>query len=392
MAKIILGVSGSVACYRAADLARDLMRAGHEVRACLTRSAAEFVTPALFEALTTQPCLVDAFEEPERGRMAHIDWARWADAVAVAPATAHTINQLADGGAADMLTTICLATAAPLVIAPAMNPSMLAHEATQAGLERLRGRAAAIVEPGEGIVACGEQGQGRLASNADIAAAIELVLRRSSLLKGRRALITSGPTEEPIDSVRYLSNRSSGKMGSALARAAILMGAETIVVAGPQRAALPVQARVISVRTALEMQTAALAIEADIIIGAAAVADYRPAEAASGKIRRSEEALVLQLVPNPDIIASLAQARPRARVIAFAAEPDDSLEEAMSKARRKGVWGIAVNDISRGDIGFGSAENELTLLAQDRTPETSGRQSKLGCALWLLERAAEGLE
>jgi phosphopantothenoylcysteine decarboxylase/phosphopantothenate--cysteine ligase len=324
--------------------------------------------------------------------MAHIDWARWADAVAVAPATAHTINQLADGGAADMLTTICLATAAPLVIAPAMNPSMLAHEATQAGLERLRGRAAAIVEPGEGIVACGEQGQGRLASNADIAAAIELVLRRSSLLKGRRALITSGPTEEPIDSVRYLSNRSSGKMGSALARAAILMGAETIVVAGPQRAALPVQARVISVRTALEMQTAALAIEADIIIGAAAVADYRPAEAASGKIRRSEEALVLQLVPNPDIIASLAQARPRARVIAFAAEPDDSLEEAMSKARRKGVWGIAVNDISRGDIGFGSAENELTLLAQDRTPETSGRQSKLGCALWLLERAAEGLE
>lgn len=391
MARIVLGVTGSVACYRAADLARDLMRAGHEVRVCLTRSAAKFVAPALFEALTTQPCLVDAFEEPERGRMAHIDWARWADAVLVAPATATSISRLAQGEAVDMLTTIAVATEAPLLVAPAMNPAMLAHEATQESLAKLRSRAAVIIEPGEGVVACGEQGQGKLALNADIAAAVELVLRRSQALAGKRVLITSGPTEEPIDAARYLTNRSSGKMGAALARAALLMGAKVTVVAGPQRAALPLQATVMPVRTAQDMLAAALAVEADLIVGAAAVADFRPAHPSQGKLRREGSGLTLELTENPDIIAQLASARPAARVVAFAAEPGDGLDYAQEKARHKGVWGIAVNDISRSDVGFGASENELTLLAEGREPTHSGQKGKLECALWLLEQCAEGL-
>ena len=391
---LVLGVSGSVAAYRAADLARELMRAGFTVRVCLTDSAQKFVLPALFEALTGQPCLVDTFEEPVPGRMAHIDWARHADAILIAPATANTINKIAAGVGEDMLTTIALATTKPFVVAPAMNPQMYAHDTTQASLRRLEERGVFIVQPTEGDVACGENGQGKLASVPAIIAAVQEVVGRPHLLKGQRVLITSGPTQEPIDDVRFISNRSSGKMGAALARAALVLGAEVSVVSGPVRVAYPTKATVVQVATALDMLEAArqLAHDADLIIGAAAVADYRMANPVEGKMRRSSEHLVLELIPNPDIIAELAQAFPSAQVIGFAAEPDPSLDTAREKIIRKGLRAIAVNDIGRSDIGFEVDYNEITLLWADGRAESSGRRSKLQCALWLMTQLVTPLD
>ncbi len=393
MRRVVLGVSGSVAAYRAADLARDLMRASYEVRVCLTDSACEFVRPALFEALTGQPCLQGVFEEPERGRMAHIDWARAADVLLVAPATANVLAKLANGVADDMLTTLALAYDGPVVLAPAMNPSMYAHEAVQGALTTLRERGAEIVDPDEGDVACGESGQGKLASNARIVDAAVEAAHRSTALEGKTVLVTTGPTREPIDSVRYITNRSSGRMGAAVARAAKQMGARVVVVTGPTGAALPAGIEVVRVETAAQMLAACLlhASAADVIVGAAAVADYRPAAAESGKRRRREGSWRLELVPNPDVLQALANARkPGALAIGFAAEPDGELEHARAKIAAKGLDAIAVNDVSRADIGFDAPDNELTLLFAGGGTETSGKRSKAACARWLLERVLAG--
>ncbi|MEI7576172.1 MAG: bifunctional phosphopantothenoylcysteine decarboxylase/phosphopantothenate--cysteine ligase CoaBC [Armatimonadota bacterium] len=383
----VLGVSGSVAAYRAADLARELMRSGFTVRVCLTDAAQEFVSVSLFEALTGQPCLVDTFEEPERGRMAHIDWARTADVVVVAPATANTLNKLAGGVGDDMLTTLCLASTKPLVLAPAMNPQMYLHDATQASLSVLAERGAEIVEPLEGDVACGENGQGKLASIPAIVAAVISVVSESSVLKGRRVLITSGPTREPIDDVRYITNRSSGKMGSALARSALRLGAEVTVVAGPQTARLPAGATVVRVETAHEMHDAALGLSGfDYIVGAAAVADYHVTNRVSGKMRRSSESVSLELAPNPDIIAALAAANPSATVIGFAAEPTSDLSIASAKLKRKGLFAIAANDVSQTGQGFDTETNRLDLVFADGRTVSSGLVSKAQCAKWFWEQ------
>jgi len=388
MARVVLGVSGSVAAYRACDLARELKRAGFEVRVCLTDAAERFVSRALFEALTGRPCLQDTFEEPEAGRMAHIDWARSASVLVVAPATANTLAKLAHGVGDDMLTTLALAYRGPVVVAPAMNPAMYAHEATRANLATLRARSIDVVEPAEGDVACGENGQGKLASIATIVDAVFEASHRSERLAGKTVLITAGPTEEPLDDVRMLTNRSSGKMGFALARAARDMGARVIVVAGPTSATPPSDVEVFRVQTAEQMLATALAHvgEADLVVAAAAVADYRPAERAPGKMRRSLEGIEVRLVPNPDIVAALASANPRAQVVAFAAEPGDGLETPKEKMARKGVTAIAVNDVSRADIGFDSEDNELVLLTHDGQEPRSGKRSKLACARWLLEQ------
>lgn len=388
---VLLGVSGSVAAYRAADLAREMMRDGHTVRTCLTTSASKFVTPALFEALTSQPCLVGPFEEPEPGRMAHLDWAKWADLLIVAPATANVISKLAYGIADDMLSTIAVATDAPLLVAPAMNPHMYASEQNQAAIAVLAKRALSIVEPIEGDVACGDFGQGKLASIAQIVTEARAILARSSLLKGKRVLITSGPTQEPIDSVRFLTNRSSGKMGAALARAALVMGAEVSVIAGPSSAHYPIAATVVNVRTAAEMLEAGkdLAPSADIMIGAAAVADYHSEEVIPGKMRRSAEPLDLRFIPNPDVIAELVKLNPKAIGVGFAAEPGADLTVVREKLQRKGLAAIAANDVSRSDIGFDADQNELTLVRPHGEPAKSGLRSKLGCALWLLEQLAD---
>ncbi|MBS1702234.1 MAG: bifunctional phosphopantothenoylcysteine decarboxylase/phosphopantothenate--cysteine ligase CoaBC [Armatimonadetes bacterium] len=387
---VLLGVSGSIAAYRAADLARELMRSGHSVRACLTDAAQNFVSAVLFETLTGNPCLTDTFQEPIPGRMAHIDWARQADIVVIAPATANTINKIAQGIGDDMLTTLALVSTRPMVVAPAMNPQMYLNDTVQASLQTLHDRGIRIVEPAEGDVACGEHGQGKLASIAEIVQAVQETLATSQLLAGKRVLITSGPTQEPIDSVRYLSNRSSGKMGSALARAALQMGATVTVVAGPQTEPLPLGADVHRVTTALEMHARSLdfAAESDFIIGVAAVADYRVAEPVVGKIRRESSELHLELVANPDIIADLAKAAPKAVVVGFAAEPTSDVSVAQAKIMRKGLAAIAANDVSDPAIGFGSDRNRLQLVFADGQVLDSGQRSKFSCAWWLLEAIA----
>jgi phosphopantothenoylcysteine decarboxylase/phosphopantothenate--cysteine ligase len=246
-----------------------------------------------------------------------------------------------------------------------------------------------VVEPSEGEVACGEQGQGKLASVAEITSAVVTVARTSQLLKGKKVLVTSGPTEEPVDDVRLLTNRSSGKMGAAVARAALLMGAEVTVVAGPQSAPLPMQSNNVRVRTAQEMLAAALpfASGSDLIVGVAAVADYRPAERFEGKLRSGSLGEV-KLVPNPDVIAALAT-ECRGTVVAFAAEPDGGLDAARAKIEKKGVHAVAVNDVGRSDIAFDSDYNDLTLLFADGRSVSSGRMGKLQCALWLFTQVCE---
>jgi phosphopantothenoylcysteine decarboxylase/phosphopantothenate--cysteine ligase len=389
---LVLGVSGSIAAYRAADLARELMRAGFTVRVCLTDAAQGFVTPALFEALTGQPCLVAVFEEPDRGRMAHIDWARQADLMVLAPATANTLNKIAHGIGDDMLTTLALAYEGRMVAAPAMNPAMYLNPETQASIEALKARGVVFVEPQEGDVACGENGQGKLASIPAIVAAVRSVAQVGRLWEGKNLLLTMGPTQEPIDDVRFLTNRSSGRMGAALAQAAVWMGANVRVVTGPTGIALPRSAEVVRVRTALEMRQAGLAMasDCDLLIGAAAVADYRPANYTRGKVRRAEAEIVLPLVANPDVLKDLAAAvPPECLKLGFAAEPSEGEEYARGKLERKGLDGIALNDISRADVGFESSDNELALVTRDRPTLKSGKRSKLECALWLLEQAAE---
>lgn len=387
---LILGVCGSVSAYRACDLARDLMRQGWDVRVCLTDAASQFVTAAQFDALTGNPCLSGVFEEPIPGRMAHIDWARQAKMLVIAPATANTICKLAQGQADDMLTAIALATNAPLVLAPAMNPTMYAGEPVVLAMEVLSQRAAVIVEPQEGDVACGEHGQGKLATNESILRAVNDVRQSSSMLAGQKVLITSGPTHEPIDSVRFIGNRSSGKMGAALARAALLAGAaDVVVIAGPGTAKYPLTARVIRVQTAAEMLEAARSevVGADWVVGAAAVADYRPENPVDGKIRRSGEPLEVKLIANPDIIAELSKsAKPGCRVVGFAAEPSTDTAIAQEKLKRKGLIAIAHNDVSNAEIGFESDKNQVTLMLNDGSSRTSPLASKLVVARWIFEQ------
>ncbi|HMS54312.1 MAG TPA: bifunctional phosphopantothenoylcysteine decarboxylase/phosphopantothenate--cysteine ligase CoaBC, partial [Fimbriimonadaceae bacterium] len=263
------------------------------------------------------------------------------------------------------------------------------HAATQAALATLQERGHLIIEPAEGDVACGENGQGKLASNASIVREVLDFARFTEVLAGKRVLITGGPTREPIDGVRFLSNRSSGKMAAALAQAAIWMGADTTVVSGPVDLNYPLRAKVVRVETAQQMLDACLdSVEnADLVIGCAAVADYRVKTVTPGKIRRSEGALELKLIPNPDIIAQLA-ARCPGRVVGFAAEPTDDPTIAMEKLKRKGLYAIAANDVSRTDIGFGSNYNEISLIYADGRFAQSGRQTKLSCAQWLLTELA----
>jgi len=382
----ILGVTGSIAAYRAADVARELMRAGLEVRACLSHAALQFVTPALFEGLTGHPCLTHAFDEPERGRMAHIDWAREANVLIVCPATANAIAHLAEGKGLDMFTTIALATDAPLVVCPAMNPHMYAHPATQASLETLRERGASIIEPQEGDVACGEHGEGKLAATERIVSETLLAATKSELYRGLTIVVTAGPTYEPIDPVRFLANRSSGKMGYSIAEAARRMGAEVRLITGPTH--LRAHPRVSVERVATTEQMLAATLEAtagaDLLVGAAAVADFRAATPSKEKIRR-EGNMTLSLVPNPDILATVASQRPELTVIGFAAEAGYDEAAARRKMDAKGLAAIFLNDVSRPDIGFDSEENEGVLLLRGGESVRFDKAPKARIAWTLLE-------
>ncbi|MEO7454425.1 MAG: bifunctional phosphopantothenoylcysteine decarboxylase/phosphopantothenate--cysteine ligase CoaBC [Fimbriimonadales bacterium] len=389
MKTVVVGVTGSVAAYRAADVCRELMRRGFTVRVCLTRSAEQFVTRSLFEALTGGPVLTDVFDEPERGRMAHIDWAREASCILVCPATANAIATLACGQADDMFSTLVSASDASLVLAPAMNPQMYASQANLENMALLTGRGAVFVEPDEGDVACGEQGQGKLAEANRIIDAVERASYRSELLSGRKVVITAGPTREAIDPVRYLSNRSSGKMGFALASVALQMGAEVTVVAGPTHETPPPKAKVIRVESASEMLEAALSASegAQMLIGAAAVADWKPEKQEPQKMK-GKEPTTLRLVPNEDILRAVRAANPNLAIVAFAAETENHEEHARQKMSMKGVQAIVMNDVSDPEIGFDAAINAGVLFLANGELIELPKESKFAMAVRILEAAA----
>ena len=364
MSRICLGVTGGIAAYKACELVRLLRQRGHELRVVATAHALEFVSPLTLQALSGAPVRFELLAPAQESEISHIELADWADVFAVVPATANVLAKLAHGLADDLLTTVALATRAPLVVAPAMNVNMYRHPATQANLDTLAKRGARIVGPGEGELACGWIGEGRLIELGAIIAAVEQCTT-APVLRGELVLVNAGPTAEPIDPVRVITNRSSGRMGFAIAEAAARRGAEVVLVAGPVSLATPHGVQRIDVETALEMRDAVLAAlpRATIAILAAAVADYAPARAEGVKIKREkQDTLTLELVKNPDILAEVVRRRGTRTVVGFAAETNDLLENARAKLARKGCDLIVANDVSRADIGFDVDRNEVLIV------------------------------
>ncbi|WOJ97498.1 bifunctional phosphopantothenoylcysteine decarboxylase/phosphopantothenate--cysteine ligase CoaBC [Congregibacter brevis] len=364
--RVLLAVCGGIAAYKSAELVRKLQDAGAEVRVIMTRGAQEFITPLTLQALSGHPVhhsLLD--EEAERG-MGHIELARWADLVVVAPATADCMARLAAGRADDLLTTVALATAAPMLLAPAMNQQMWKDSATQSNLATLTERGINIAGPDSGEQACGDIGPGRML-DPELIAEEAASLFESGVLAGQRVVITAGPTQEPLDPVRYISNHSSGKMGYALARAAIEAGAHVDLVSGPVALTAPDRVQLHRVTTAKEMLDACMNLvnDCDIFIGCAAVADYRPVTAAEQKIKKSEEEMSLQLVRNPDVLAQITNCSPKPFSVGFAAETEKLREHAIGKLERKNLDMIVANDVSDSSIGFNSENNAALLLWQN---------------------------
>ncbi|MBD3618608.1 MAG: bifunctional phosphopantothenoylcysteine decarboxylase/phosphopantothenate--cysteine ligase CoaBC [Chromatiales bacterium] len=362
---ILLGVTGGIAAYKAAELTRRLRQAGAEVRVAMTAAAQGFVTPLTFQALSGHPVHTDLMDPEAEAAMGHIELARWADAVLIAPCTADFMARLVQGEADDLLATLCLATRAPLALAPAMNPQMWAHPATQANREALATRGVTLLGPAAGEMACGETGEGRMLEPEALLAGLA-GLFETGRLAGRRVVVTAGPTREPIDPVRYISNRSSGRMGFAVAEAAAEAGAEVVLVAGPVALETPARVERIDVETAAQMQAAVMAAipGADVFIGAAAVADYRVDAVAGQKIKKTGEHLALELVRNPDILAGVAALASRPFVVGFAAETEQLLAHARDKLVRKGLDLIAANAVGEG-LGFDTEDNALELLWAD---------------------------
>jgi phosphopantothenoylcysteine decarboxylase/phosphopantothenate--cysteine ligase len=387
--RVLLGVCGGIAAYKAADLVRRLRQADAEVRVVMTANAARFVGAATFQALSGQPVRSSLWDAQAEAAMGHIELARWASVVVIAPASAATLARLAHGLADDLLTTLVLASEAPLVLAPAMNRAMWANPATQANVDVLRGRGARILGPGSGEQACGEVGEGRMLEPADIVAA--LAQAAPGPLAGRRVVVSAGPTYEDLDPVRFLGNRSSGRMGFAIAAGAAAMGADTVLVAGPVQLATPPGVRRIDVRSAAQMHAAVLAHaqDADVYVGAAAVADYTPLQAAPGKIKKDAATLTLALARTADILADLGARRSRPFLVGFAAETDDVEAYARAKLERKHLDLIAANRVGPG-LGFDTDDNALLLLGQDYRLDL-GRAGKTELAHRLLEVVAQRL-
>ena len=363
--RVVLGVSGSIAAYKAADLASQLVKNGIEVFPVITAGAARFVQPATFRALTHHPCPIDLFEEPFPGEIAHIWLARHCDLFVIVPASMNVIARLANGLAEDMLTAAALACTAPILLAPGMNTGMWNNPATQSNLAKLRDYGYYFIEPVTGRLACRTEGVGRMADVATIFAAIQEMLHRSASLAGKRVLVTAGPTREPLDPVRYLSNRSSGKMGYALAEAAKLRGAEVTLVSGPAALSAPGGVEMVRVESAAEMADAVLSrsADADVVFASAAVSDYRPAEIAGQKLKKTEGAAALTLTQTPDILAELGRRKPAGQtLVGFAAETEHLLDHARRKLGSKNLDWIVANDVTQAGAGFDGDTNIVTLL------------------------------
>lgn len=380
---ILLGVSGGIAAYKAPDLVRRLRERGAEVQVVMTQGAQQFVTATTFQAVSGRPVRADLWDPAAEAAMGHIELARWADLVLIAPATADLLARVAAGRADDLLTTLLLATAAPVAVAPAMNSLMWTKPATQQNVAALRARAVVVIGPGHGSQACGETGDGRMSEPLEIVAAIEAMLATrgappTGVLSGRKLVITAGPTREAIDPVRYISNRSSGKMGFALAEAARAAGAEVVLVAGPVALSTPPDVQRIDVQTAAQMHAAVMAAigDADVFIGTAAVADYRPSEIAVRKIKKSGERITMELERTADILADVAALPKRPFTVGFAAETHDVEAYAKEKLERKGLDMIAANEVGDGKA-FDCDENALIVLwpeGRQQLPSASKRE------------------
>jgi len=391
---VLLGVSGGIAAYKAPELVRRLRDRGFEVRCAVTRAASSFVSPLALEVVSGHRVHREEWLDPNgSGEELHITTAAWADALCVAPATAHLLGRLALGLADDFLTGTALAFGGPLVLAPAMHAVMWSQPSVQLRCGELRARGATLIGPVEGALASGEIGMGRMAEIPDIVRAVEGVLAPGELL-GRTVLVTAGPTQEPIDPVRYLGNRSSGKMGFALAAESARRGARTLLVAGPVSLATPPGVERFDVGTAQEMEAAVrrLAPEADVVVMAAAVADFRPARKSPSKIKKGDGIPSVDLVANPDILSRLPEWAPGALRVGFAAETGDLELEARRKLESKGAHLLVANDVSRGDIGFGSDHNEVVVFGRESGPTRIGRRSKQELARDLFDLFLQALE
>jgi phosphopantothenoylcysteine decarboxylase/phosphopantothenate--cysteine ligase len=395
MALIALGVTGGVGAYKAVEVCRGLQKRGHDVVAVMTRAATRFVGPITFEAITRRPVITSQWKPGANADIEHIAIADEIALLLVAPCTANVIGKFANGIADDFLTSLYLATKAPVLIAPAMNTNMLEHEAVQRNLQMLAARGTRFVDPGDGYLACGWIGKGRLAEPEDIVAAAERVIApRDSVLRGRRVVVSAGPTYEDIDAVRYVGNRSSGRMGYAIAAAAHARGANVTLVAGPTAIEPPSTDEVIKVRSAAQMYAAVMkaAEHADVVVMAAAVADYTPAAAAVGKIAKADEPLTVTLEPTKDILADLGRASARRAtppvLVGFAAETGDLLAKARDKRVRKGADLIVANDVSQPGSGFDVDTNAVTIIGADGE-QVLPQQSKSRVAEAILDRVEQ---
>lgn len=387
--KIALGVTGCIAAYKAIEVMRGLQKAGATVQVILTRAARRFVTPLTFEALSSQSVIMDMFRRDENQRIQHIRIAQEAQLLAIVPATANVIGKFAHGIADDSLTTIYLSCPAPVLLAPAMNVVMWDHPAVRANVEVLRARGHHIVDPEPGDLACGMKGEGRLAAVDVIVQRILGLLERSRTLAGIRVLVTAGPTIEDLDPVRFISNRSSGKMGYALAEAARLRGAEVTLVSGPTHLPLPSGVDTVPVRSAAEMMEAVARHypTADIVIKAAAVADYRAAEKLPRKLKKGKSGLSLALVPTDDILEHLGREKKHQILIGFAAETEDVLQNARAKLQRKNLDLVVANDLNGGVFGADSAT--VHVLSSTGEPVTLANLSKTAIANRILDAAQQ---
>jgi phosphopantothenoylcysteine decarboxylase/phosphopantothenate--cysteine ligase len=397
MPLIALGVTGGIGAYKAVEVARELQKRGHDVAAIMTRSATAFVGEVTFEAITRRRVITDQYARGANSDIEHISLASTIALLLVAPATANIIGKFANGIADDFLTSLYLATRAPVLMAAAMNTNMLEHEAVQRNMATLSARGVQFVDPGDGYLACGWIGKGRLAEPEAIAEAAHKLLQPRGSLLGRLVLVTAGPTYEDIDAVRYVGNRSSGKMGYAVAAEAARRGARVVLVSGPSREPVPAGVEIVRVRRALEMHAAVVqrAREADIVVMAAAVADYMPEGGGeAGKIEKTDGPLRLTLVRTPDILAELGAARKGSNkpvLVGFAAESGDPIGGGRAKLTRKGVDLIIANDISQEGAGFDSNLNAATLISQDGD-EAFPTGPKTALASRILDRAEQLLE
>ena len=393
---IALGVTGGIGAYKAVEVARGLQKRGHDVVAVMTHAATRFVGPVTFEAITRRHVITDQFARGMNADIEHIALASTIDLLLIAPATANIIGKLANGIADDFLSTLYTATRAPVLIAPAMNSQMFAHEAIKKNLDTLAARGVRFVEPGEGYLACGWIGKGRLAEPEEIVAAAESVLRRAGPLRGQRVLVTAGPTYEDFDPVRFVGNRSSGKMGFAVAAEAVHRGAEVTLISGPSALEPPPLREFVRVRTAAQMHAAVMARAGDVqvVVMAAAVADYAP-DRAPHKVQKANDTLTLVMHRTPDILADLGLRRRASGrgpvLVGFAAETQDVVTRATEKREKKHADLIVANDVARTDAGFDVDTNAVTIVGAEGV-ESLPLQSKARVAAEILDRVERLLE